>query len=416
MKILLFHQYFLGKNDAGGSRWNEFTHFFSKKENIKTDVVAGNIHYATGKRILPNIWSNTQRVDENVTLYRTWTYSRYNANFIGRIIGYLSYTFSSCIKALMVSKPDIYIVTSPPIFVGIGAMIVSRLKKVPFIFEVRDLWPESAVATGVLHNRILLNLLYRLEYKLYEQAKKIVVLTPSFKENIERRFPEFIDKIEIITNGADFSLMGEKYEGSRVREKFGWGDKKVFMYLGAHGVANDLMQVLEVAKTFQTNTKIHFVLIGDGMQKEHLKQQAREYKLKNIEFIDSVPKSEVRDYIDASDVCMAILKNTPTFKTVYPNKVFDYMSCRKPVLVTIDGITRALIETAQCGFYAEAENVEAFQRTVQRFLAMSKTELQNFGENGYNYVKQYFDREELALKYLELIKKGTRCKYQRKVN
>ncbi len=404
MRIKLFHQYFLGKNDPGGSRWNEFTSFFSKKAGFKTEVMAGNIHYATGKKILPNTWSNTEKVDEDITLYRTWTYSGYNSNFVGRVIGYLSYTFSSLVKALFLKKPDVYIVTSPSIFVGISAIIVSKLKRVPFIFEVRDLWPESAVATGVLNNKFLLNILYWLEYRLYKYSEKIVVLTPAFKENIEKRFPEFIGKIEIITNGADFSIMGKEHQGEQLREKLGWSDKKVFTYLGAHGVANDLMQVVEAAKAFKDEKKVHFVLIGDGMQKKFLKEKAKEYELTNIEFIDSVPKYEVVDYVNASDVCMAILKKTDTFKTVYPNKVFDYMSCKKPVFVTIDGITRDLIETSNCGLYAEPENLDEFKNIVDKFLSMSYDELQTFGENGYKYVKDKFDREKLAERYIELVK------------
>lgn len=405
MRITLFHQYFLGKNDPGGSRWNEFTSFFSKKAGFKTEVIAGNIHYATGKKILPNTWSNTEKVDEDITLYRTWTYSGYNSNFVGRVIGYLSYTFSSLVKALFLKKPNVYIVTSPSIFVGISAIIVSKLKRVPFIFEVRDLWPESAVATGVLNNKFLLNILYWLEYRLYKYSKKIVVLTPAFKENIEKRFPEFIGKIEIITNGADFSIMGKEHQGEKLREKLGWSDKKVFTYLGAHGVANDLIQVVEAAKAFKDEKKVHFVLIGDGMQKKLLKQKANEYNLTNIEFIDSVPKHEVVDYVNASDVCIAILKKTDTFKTVYPNKVFDYMSCKKPVFVTIDGITRDLVETSNCGLYSEPENLDEFKKVVDKFLNMSDDELQTFGENGYKYVKDKFDREKLAERYIELIKK-----------
>jgi len=404
MRMTLFHQYYLGKNDSGGSRWNEFTSFFSKKVGFKTEVVAGNIHYTTGKKILPNTWSNIEVVDENITLYRTWTYSGYNSNFIGRVIGYLSYTFSSLIKAFILKEPDVYIVTSPSIFVGISAIIVSKLKRVPFIFEVRDLWPESAVATGVLNNKFLLNILYWLEYRLYKNSKKIVVLTPAFKENIEKRFPEFIGKIEIITNGADFSIMSNVHKGNELREKLGWSNKKVFTYLGAHGIANDLKQVVEAANAFQDNEQIHFVLIGDGMQKKLLKQKAKEYKLTNIEFIDSVPKHEVIDYIQASDVCMAILKKTDTFKTVYPNKVFDYMSCKKPLFVTIDGITRALVESADCGLYAEPENLEEFKKVVEKFVKMSDNELKIFAENGYAYVKKYFDREELAIKYIDVIK------------
>jgi glycosyltransferase involved in cell wall biosynthesis len=404
LKIVLFHQYFLGKNDPGGSRWNEFTSFFSKKAGFITNVIAGNIHYSTGKKILPNIWFNTEKVEKNITLYRTWTYSGYNKSFLGRVIGYLSYTFSSLVKSLLIKKPDVFIVTSPSIFVGISAIIVSKLKNTPFIFEVRDLWPESAVATGVLNNKFLLNVLYWLEYRLYKYSKKIVVLTPAFKENIEFRFPEFIGKIEIITNGADFSIMSKEYNGLELREKLGWKDKKVFTYLGAHGVANDLIQIIEAANAFKENKQIHFVLIGDGMQKKLLKDKALEYQLSNIEFIDSVSKNEVVNYINASDVCMAILKKTDTFKTVYPNKVFDYMSCKKPVFVTIDGITRELVETSNCGLYSEPENLDDFKVAIEKFINMNDAELNSLGENGFEYVKVNFDREKLSLKYIDVIK------------
>ena len=404
MRIMLFHQYFLGKNDPGGSRWNEFTKYFSQKEGAKIDVIAGNIHYATGKRILPNIWCNKEIVDNNITLYRTWTYSGYNSNFIGRIIGYLSYTISALIKSIQLKKPDIIIITSPSIFVGISAILLSKIKKVPFVLEVRDLWPESAVATGVLNNKILLNILYWLEYKLYKYCQKIVVLTPAFKENIEFRFPEFIGKIEIITNGADFSIMNiANKKANRIREKFKWGDKKVFAYFGAHGVANDLMQVVEVAKRMKDNKDVLFVLIGDGMQKKMLKEKAKKYQLKNLQFIDSVAKSEVVDYIDAIDVGMAILKKTDTFKTVYPNKIFDYMSCKKPVLVTIDGITRKLIEEARCGFFSEPENLDDFYTIVNKFIKLNNNELEILGKNGYSFVKKYFDREKLSIKYYQII-------------
>ena len=407
MKIILFHQYFLGKNDPGGSRWNELTNFFSQKENIKIDVIAGNIHYATGKQIGKKVWLNKELIDDNITLYRTWTYSGYNSNFLGRILGYLSYTFSSLVKSLMLKKIDIVIITSPSIFVGISAMILTKIKKIPFILEVRDLWPESAVATGVLNNKILLNMLYWLEYKLYKSAKTIVVLTPAFKENIEKRFPEFIGKINIITNGADFSIMDGNDKANEIREKYNWNNKKIFAYFGAHGLANDLIQVVEVANKMKKNEDIQFVLIGDGMQKKMLQEKAKKYSLTNLQFIDSVPKQEVVDYINASDICMAILKKVDTFKTVYPNKIFDYMSCKKPILVTIDGITRELIEESNCGLYSEPENINDFEKVVLKYAKMSDEDLSELGNSGFKYVKEYFDREKLAERYIEVIKETT---------
>ncbi len=403
MKIMLFHQFFLGKNDPGGSRWNQLTKYFTEHDDVSIDVMAGNIHYATGEQVGEKSWYNREKISNEITVHRTWTYSGYNTNFLGRLLGYFSYVFSAWFKAINLEKPDIIIVTSPSLFTGISALLLSKMKSIPFVFEVRDLWPESAVATGVLSNKHLIKILYSLEKSLYKNAKKIVVLTPAFKKDIEKRFPEYTDKIEVITNAADFDLMQPSDKNNWVRENYGWENKKVFAYFGAHGLANDLMQVLEVAKSLKNDPEILFVLIGDGMQKKLLKEKAEEYALDNIQFIDSVSKNEVADYINAADIGMAILKKTDTFKTVYPNKVFDYMACKRPVLVTIDGITRELIEDSNCGLYAEPENMEDFKKVVAKFCNMNEEELKTLGENGFSFVEENFDREKLAKQYLNII-------------
>jgi glycosyltransferase involved in cell wall biosynthesis len=401
MRILLFHQYFLGKSDPGGSRWNQLTHYFSGDHTIT--VLAGNVHYATGKKVLPRTFINREQVTTQITLYRSWTYSGYNANFIGRLLGYVSYTASSFFTGLFLKKHDIIIVTSPPLFIGLSALLLSGLRRVPFLFEVRDLWPESAVSTGVTSNRLLISVMYRMEHLLYKKARKIVVLTPAFKQNIEDRYPQYSDKLDVITNGADLELMQPGSRDNWVREKHAWGEKNVFSYFGAHGLANDLEQVVDVARELRDNTDILFVLIGDGMQKNALIALSEKLELSNVQFIDSVAKNEVMHYINASDVCMAILKKSDTFKTVYPNKVFDYMACRKPVLVTIDGITRDLIEQARCGYFSEPGNITEFKQTVLKMASLSASEKAQLGERGYVYVRKHFDRSHLAGKYLSLI-------------
>ena len=257
MRIFLFNQYFLGANDSGGSRWNQFTNFFTDKKDNCIEVFAGNIHYATGKQIGKNVLNNKEKITEKILVHRTWTYSGYNSSFIGRAIAYFSYTFSAFIKAFLIKKADLIIVTSPPLFIGFAALWLKLLRGIPFIFEVRDLWPESAIATGVLSNKFLLNTMYWIEKKLYRNAFKIVVLTPAFKENIENRFPEYKEKIEIITNGADLELIPEK-ANIDIRKKYNWEDKFIFSYFGAHGVANDLIQIINVARDFKDNFKNTF--------------------------------------------------------------------------------------------------------------------------------------------------------------
>jgi len=406
MKIILFHQYYLGKDDSGGSRWNQFTKYFTQEDkDIHIEIMSGNIHYATGKQMSSKTWNSKEVISDKITLHRTWTYSGYNRSFFGRLLGYFSYSSSAFLKALFIRDVDIIIVTSPPIFVGLSGLVLSKVKKIPFIFEVRDLWPESAISTGVLNNKVIIKILYSLEKMLYTHAEKIVLLTPAFKKDIIKRYPMVETKLKTVTNGADFDMPFDKKKRKIIREKYGWEDKKVFAYFGAHGVANDLEQIIAVANVYKNDDRILFVLIGDGMQKGELKKLVNLYNLSNIQFIDSVSKMIVNDYIYASDICIAILKKTDTFKTVYPNKVFDYMRCEKPILVTIDGITRTLIEESKSGLYAPPEDVNALKKVIDSFLLRSEEELKQMGIKGSLYVQLHFSREKLAVKYLKIIKK-----------
>lgn len=404
MRIQLYHQFYLGKDTPGGSRWNQFTRFLSEENGWHFDVLAGNINNKTGKRIGKNIIYNKERVNDLITVYRPWTYHGLNKNFLGRLAGYLSYTFSSLFVALFIKKPDVIIISSPSIFIGFSALIISKIRKRPLIFEVRDLWPESAITTGVLTNRMLIRLLYRLEKALYNNAIKIVTLTPAFQEDIIRRYPEYSVKTKTITNGADMDILFPAEKNNHIRKQFHWENKRIFMYIGAHGLANDLSQILKVAERFVGRKDIEFVLVGDGMMKVQLIQEAEALDLTNIRFLDSVPKNEVVHYLNAADVCMSTLQPNDTFKTVYPNKIFDYMCCKKPIISTIDGIAKTLLEDARCGYFASPGNIDEFEEAIRKIVNLSEQELMELGNNGYNYVKQHFNRKEIAFQYSNVIK------------
>ncbi len=407
MRIILIHQYYLEKNDAGGSRWNEMTRMWAN-EGHEITVLAGMVHYSTGKKAerYGGKYFFEENIEENIKVIRCHVSEAYNINFIGRLWAYFSFVLSSIWAGLFKAneKYDIIIVTSPPLFVGITAYVLSIFKKVPFVFEIRDLWPESAIDTGVLQNKVIIKMAYWFENFIYKKAKLINVLTPAFKKTLidKKNVPE--QKLIMIPNAADFSLsdeLMETFDSKQFRIEKKLDDKFVITYVGAHGVANHLIQIIQTAELLK-DTNVLFLLIGDGMEKEMLKIETEKRKLKNIQFIDSVPKSEVFKYILASEMGTSVLKKVDTFKTVYSNKTFDYMACKKPILMAIDGASRELVERANAGIYVEPENPVDFAEKVKYYLINPKL-IRKHGENGYSFAKKNFDRLLLAKQYLENI-------------
>lgn len=409
MKILLLHQYFMEEDDAGGSRWNEMTRLWTEKGN-KITVLAGMMH-ANGKEKRREykgkyfVWKKQQ----GMNILRCHVSESYNKGFTGRLWGYFSFMFSSLWAGLFKIKDkfDVIIITSPPLFVGFSGFVISRIKRVPFIFEVRDLWPESAIDTGVLTNKLLIKLAYRFERFIYRKAWLINTLTPAFYNTLKDKKGVPENKLITIPNAADFALSEkvlESFDSKGFREEAGLDGKFVITYVGAHGVANHLQQILEAGKVLE-DTPVLFLLIGQGMEKDKLKEMANEMKVTNVRFIDPVPKAEVFQYILASDMGASVLKRVDTFKTVYSNKTFDYMSCKKPILMAIDGVSRQLVEDAHAGSYVEPENIEEYNRIIREYLSDSER-LTVEGINGYHYAKQNFDREALAAKYLLRIQKS----------
>lgn len=403
MKILLLHQYFLEKNEGGGSRFNEMTKVWSEQGH-KVTVLSGMVNYNTGlkpERYKGKYFYEDKNFYTNVDVIRSHVSEAYNVNFLGRLWGYFSFVFSATYAGLfkVKDKHDVILVTSPPLFVGITAFILSRFKRTPFVFEVRDLWPESAIDTGVLQNKLIIKLAYWFENFIYKKASLINVLTPAFRDKlIEKGVPK--EKICFIPNAADFSLaeaVQNKFDAQKFKEDLGFKDKFVITYVGAHGVANHLIQLVEAAEKLR-DTEVVFQLIGSGMQKKMLQEEVKNKNLDNVIFRDPVPKSEVFKYILASDMGASVLKNVDTFKTIYSNKTFDYMSCKKPILLAIDGVSRELVENANCGVYVEPENIEFIVKTIKKI--SKQRDIEQMGMNGYNYALQHFDRKLLAENYI----------------
>jgi glycosyltransferase involved in cell wall biosynthesis len=405
MRILLIHQYFLEKDDGGGSRFNEMTKSWAALGHEVT-VLSGMVHYATGEKMPRYKGKYTfkeQQFYTGVDVLRCHVSESYNASFLGRLWAYFSFVFSSVYAGLfkLTGKHDIILVTSPPLFVGITAYVLSLFKRIPFVFEVRDLWPESAIDTGVLQNDLLIKFAYWFEGFIYKKARLINVLTPAFRlKLIEKGVPP--EKIIFIPNAADFSLAAavqEDFNVANFKKELGLEGKFVITYVGAHGVANHLIQLLDAAELLR-DTNVVFQLIGSGMKKQELTEEKEKRQLNNVIFRDPVPKAIVFKYILASDMGASVLKKVDAFKTIYSNKTFDYMSCNIPTLLAIDGVSRELVETANCGIYVEPENPVTIAAAI-RSLMDQPEKLKTMGANGYKYASEHFDRTVLAKQYVQ---------------
>lgn len=406
MKILLLHQYFLENDDPGGSRWNEMTRMWMEQGH-EVEVLAGMVHAnGSSKRAEYKGKYFFKRKQGEVNVIRCHVSESYNLNFLGRLWGYFSFVFSSLFAGLFKTtlQPDVVIVTSPPLFLGISGYLISRIRRIPFVFEVRDLWPESAIDTGVVKSALIIKLAYWLEDLMYKKAALINVLTPAFRDVLVSKKGVPADKVILIPNAADFGLSDgllANFDALTFRERLDLTGKFVITYVGAHGVANALDQILETAALL-TDKPVLFLLIGQGMEKTRLMDRAREMGLQNVRFLDPVPKSEVFKYILASDMGTSVLKRVDTFKTIYSNKTFDYMACKKPILMAIDGVSRRLLEDANAGTFVEPENPAHFKEVILSYLDNPEI-LSEQGISGYDYAKKNFERNELAAKYLERV-------------
>jgi glycosyltransferase involved in cell wall biosynthesis len=407
VRILLLHQYFLGQNESGGSRWNEITRVWAE-EGHEITVLAGMVHYAKGLKDerFEGKYFYKESPQKGINVIRSHVSEAYNVNFLGRLWAYFSFAFSATLAGLFKTegKYDIIVATSPPLFIGIPTYLISLFKRIPYLFEIRDLWPESAIDTGVLQNKLIIKFAYKFEDFIYQKSAKINVLTPAFRSTLIEKKGISPEKICFIPNAADFSLSEEllqNFDAKEFKADLGLKDKFVVTYVGAHGIANHLIQVVETAEILK-DTNVHFLMIGDGMQRQELIAEVNRRNLTNIQFLPSVSKKEVFKYILASDMGMSVLKKVETFKTIYSNKTFDYMSCKKPILMAIDGISRELLEKAQAGTYVEQENPDDFANKIKIYLSNPERLLEE-GANGYHFAKKHFDRDVLARQYSQIL-------------
>ena len=392
MHILLIHQAFAALNEPGGTRHHELARRLVKRGHRVT-IIASPVSYLTGaRRSDQHAFIVRSDLEPGIRLLRCHTYHALHRSFVHRVFSFFSFMVSAFIAGLEVRDVDLVWGTSPPIFQGVTAWLLARLKRVPFLFEVRDLWPEFAIAVGVLTNPVIIRISLWLEGFLYRHADRVVINSPGFREHVQQRGAR---RIECVPNGSDPSMFDPADRGEAFRKEHDLKDKFVVMYAGAHGLSNDLGVLLAAARLVQDRPEIRVVLLGDGKEKANLQAQAAEMGLSNVSFVASVPKELMTGAMAAADACVAILKPLEAYKTTYPNKVFDYMCSGRPIVLAIDGVIRQVVEAAGCGIFAQPGDPQSIAQAM-RNLADDPQQSRLMGLKGPPYVQAHFNRQMLA--------------------
>lgn len=392
MHVLLIHQAFAALDEAGGTRHAEMAHYLASHGHQVT-IIASPVSYLTGKnRDNHSHWVTRETPEPGITILRTYTYSALHRSFFHRVISFLSFMISSFFVGLGIKNVTIVWGTSPPIFQGWTAWLLARIKRVPFLFEVRDLWPAFAIAIGVLHNKVLISLSQWLESFLYRHADLLLVNSPGFIDHVTQRGAR---NVTLIPNGVDVRMFDPSLRGEAIRQKYGCDSSFVALYAGAHGISNDLTVVLDAAGLLKGHKEIKFLLVGDGKEKENLKTYAGDKHLENVLFLPPFPKNEMKEILAAADACIAILKPLEMYKTTYPNKVFDYMAAGRPTICCIDGVIRAVVEKANGGSFVPPGDPKSLADKILEF-SQNTAETKTMGLNARNYVEAHFNRKELA--------------------
>jgi glycosyltransferase involved in cell wall biosynthesis len=397
--ILLIHQAFAALDEPGGTRHHELARHLVA-EGHRVTVVTSPVSYLTGtSRESVSHSTDPRKADDGVTILRVTTYAALHRSFAHRLVSFFSFMFSSLITGLRVREVDLVWGTSPPIFQGLTAWLLARLKGVPFLFEVRDLWPAFAVAVGVLRQPVLIQASEWLERFLYRRADCLVVNSPGFIAHVQARGGT---QVVLVPNGSDTAMFDPTLDGADFRREHGLGEKFIAMYAGAHGMSNDLTVLLEAAERLHDRREIAVVLVGDGKEKPSLQARAEQMGLENVHFIPPLPKTEMPHALAAADACIAILKPIELYKTVYPNKVFDYMAAGRPVVLAIDGVIRQVVEEAEAGLAVPPGDPQALAEAVCR-LAENPQLGREMGSRGRATIEAQFDRVSLAEKMAEIL-------------
>ncbi|HXH06591.1 MAG TPA: sugar transferase [Vicinamibacterales bacterium] len=406
MRILYVSQYFPPEMGAPAARvhglakhWVELGHqvtVLTGFPNHPTGVVAPAYRSALRRGTM------RERLD-GIEVVRTWLYPAPNGRLLDRTVNYASFCLSACIRGIVLRRPDVVIGTSPQLLVGLAGWWISRIKRCPFVFEVRDIWPEAILAAGVgREDSAYIRTLSRVASFLYRRADLIVTVTYAAADRLARLNGVPPRKIRVLENAVDTSMF-RPVDSARVRAELGLDGRFVVSYIGTLGHSQGLETLVRAAARLETRLRdALFLVVGEGVDKDRLVRLARELGLTNVRFMDQQPRERVRDLVCLSDVCLVHLRNSEVFDTAVPSKMFEFMACARPLILGVGGEAKAIVTRAGAGLCIEPGSVDDLVRAVERLHADPSLR-SALGRNGREFVVRHYSRREKALQGLAIL-------------
>ena len=342
---------------------------------------------------------------DGIRVLRCWLYAVPNRGVGRRGLDHLSFMLTALAFGLPRLGPvDVVIASSPTLFSAVSAWIMARLKRVPFVLEVRDLWPEAIVDLGLMRPGPAVSLLERLARFLYRQAARVVVVTEAFAERLAATgVPRA--KLAVIPNGADTHLFSPECDGRSTRAALDLDGRFVVAYVGSHGLSHGLGAVLDAAAE---QPEVAFLLVGDGADRDRLMNERDRRQLRNVLMRPSVPKDQVPGLYAAADACLVPLRDVPLFETFVPSKLFEVLAAGRPVIGAVRGEARAILARSGGALLVDPERGDQLAHAVGRLRADPQLRAE-LGRRGRAFAEQYYDRDALARRYLQLLEDVVRA-------
>lgn len=400
MKILFITDNFAPEVNAPATRTYEHVKEWIKDKDIEVTIITCAPNFPHGKVYdgYKNKLYQKEYID-GIEVIRVWSYITSNSGFVKRVLDYISFGIMAFIIGLF-KKHDLIIATSPQFFTTWAAWGLSKIKGKPWIFELRDLWPESIKTVGAMKQGKVIDILEKIELGLYKSCNKVVAVTDAFKTNLINRGID-ANKIEVVTNGSNVELFSAREKNQELLKSLGLENKFIIGYIGTHGMAHSLdFVVTSISKI--DDEDIHFLFIGDGAMKERVLEIANDLKVKNATFLNPIKKEEVPEYLNICDISLAPLKKEDNFKTVIPSKIFEASAMLKPTLLGVEGQAQEIIEKHNAGLCFEPENEKDFLEKI--YILKNDKEKYKELQKGCEELAIEYDRKKLAEKMLKIIK------------